>query len=237
MQMTIKNKKEIAKGTLLVDFDVSDQDIDFTAGQYFFVTLIDPLYVDEKGNERHFTLVNSPAQKGIISMATRVTDSAFKRTLGELLVGSKVDLGIISGTFVLPRETDKPLVFIAGGIGITPYISMLRHIRDEKLEYKVTLIYASRDQESTAFLEELQNLEKENTNFKLIPIMSDDPSWKGETRRVDSSLVKEYFPDYNSNLYYVSGPPSMVKGVAASLAEAGVEKTNIKLENFPGYES
>lgn len=230
----IKDKKEVAEGTLQVSFQLP-QDVQFKAGQYMFVTLINPPYTDEKGNRRQFSINNSPNQKNILTMTTRLTDSAVKRSLKELPIGTEVGIGPIAGVFTLPEDISKPLVLIAGGIGITPFMSMLSYIKEEKLSYKITLLYSNRNQASTAYLKELQELATLIPNFKLILTMTEDNGWTGERRKIDSHFIKEYFPNVNDNLYMVVGPPMMVEAIEKALLEAGVKSENIKKENFTGY--
>src|SRR5215216_2246058 len=105
MQARIKDKQEVAKGTLFVTFDLLGEDVDFTPGQYFFVTLPDVGYEDEKGLRRHISVVTSPNEKGVLGLATRMRDSAFKKTLGELSVGTEVEVEPPKGGFALPDET------------------------------------------------------------------------------------------------------------------------------------
>src|SRR5688500_8702361 len=149
MQARIKEKQEVAEGTLMVTFDLLGVEVDFSAGQYFFVTLPDIGHQDEKGLRRHITVVTSPNQKGVLGLATRMRDSAFKRSLADLPVGTEVDVERPKGSFVLPADTSRPLVFVAGGIGITVFRSMLRYVEEERLPYHVALIYSNRDREST----------------------------------------------------------------------------------------
>src|SRR5919109_4897922 len=167
MQSTIKEKREVAKGTLLVLFDLHGREVDFRPGQYFWVTLLDPPYDDEKGPRRHISVVTSPTEQGVLGLCTRLRDSAFKRSLEELPVGTEVDVEQPKGEFVLPEETDRSYVFIAGGIGITVFRSMLRFIQDKGLPHRVTLVYSNRDRESTAFLDELQQIGRANPNIRL----------------------------------------------------------------------
>lgn len=230
----IINKKEVAKGTLQVTFELS-QTIDFKPGQYFFVNLPHLYYPDERGNRRQFSINNPPSENQILTMTTRISDSGFKRTLSELPLGTTVEVGPIAGVFTLPEDTQKPLVFIAGGIGITPFMSMLTYVKETSIPYKITLIYSNRDKDSTAFFDELQSCEKDIPNFKLIATMTDDPNWIGEKRMVDAEFIKEYFPDVNAQSYMVVGPPGMVAAVEKALKEAGVTQENIKIENFTGY--
>jgi ferredoxin-NADP reductase len=232
----IKEKQEVAKGTLLVTFDLLGEEVDFRPGQYFFVTLPDAGHQDERGLRRHITVVTSPNDKGVLGLATRMRDSAFKRTLGELPVGAEVEVEPPKGKFGLPEETSRPLVFVAGGIGITVFRSMLRYIREEQLPYRVTLIYSNRDRESTAFLDELRQFEQELPGLRLILTMTQDPGWKGETRKVDAAFFGEYLGDnLNAFTFLIAGPPGMAEGVQSALDDAGVKEENVIAERFSGY--
>jgi ferredoxin-NADP reductase len=236
MQARVKEKREVAKGTLLVSFELLGEEVDFTPGQYFFVTLPDVGYQDEKGLRRHITVVNSPSEKGVLGLATRMRESAFKRSLAELEVGAEVEVEPPKGSFGLPEDPSRPLVFVAGGIGITVFRSMLRYIRDEALPHRVTLIYSNRDRESTAFLDELQELERENPNLRLVLTMTQDPGWDGETRKIDSQFFQDYLgADLNEHTFLVAGPPAMVEGMEQALAQAGVDEQNVVAERYSGY--
>ena len=236
MRARIKEKREVAKGTLLVTFDLLGEEVAFTPGQYFFVTLPDVGYQDAKGLRRHITVVTSPNERSVLGFATRMRDSAFKRSLSEVPVGTEVEVEPPKGSFGLPEDTTRPLVFVAGGIGITVFRSMLRFIREEGLPYRVTLIYSNRDRESTAFLDELQELEQENRDLRLILTMTQDPGWQGETRRIDSQFFRDYLEaDLNESTFLVAGPPAMVEGVQDALAEAGVDEENVIAERYSGY--
>jgi ferredoxin-NADP reductase len=236
MHARIKEKREVAKGTLLVTFDLLGAEVAFTPGQYFFVTLPDVGHQDAKGLRRHITVVTSPNERGVLGLATRMRDSAFKRSLGELPVGTEVEVEPPKGSFGLPADTSRPLVFVAGGIGITVFRSMLRFIREEGLPYRVTLIYSNRDRESTAFLDELQELERENQHFRLILTMTQDPGWEGESRRIDSQFFRDHLDGgLNESTFLVAGPPAMTEGVQDALAGAGVEEENVIAEGYSGY--
>ena len=236
MQARIKEKSEIAKGTLLVAFDLLGEEVNFTPGQYFWVTLVDPPYDDDKGPRRHITVLTSPNDRGVLGLATRVRDSAFKRSLAELPVGAEVDVEQPKGDFLLPDDTEQEYVFIAGGIGITVFRSMLRYIAEESLPHRVTLIYSNRDRESTAFLDELQELERRNPNLRLVLTMTEDPEWDGETRRVDADFLRDHLGnDLGVFTYLVAGPPRMVEAMEKVLSEAGVPEEQVRPERFSGY--
>jgi ferredoxin-NADP reductase len=236
MQAKIKEKREVAEQTLLVTFDLLGEEVDFRPGQYFFVTLPDVGYQDEKGLRRHITVVTSPTEKGVLGLATRLRDSAFKRSLHELPVGADVDVEPPKGQFSLPEDHSRPFVFVAGGIGITVFRSMLRFIHDEGLPHRVTLVYSNRDRASTAFLDELQELERENPNIRLVLTMTQDPGWDGESRRIDADFLREHVEgDLNDYTFLVAGPPGLVEGIQEALGEAGVAEENVLAQRFSGY--
>jgi ferredoxin-NADP reductase len=236
MRATLKEKREVARGTLLAVFDLLGHKVDFRPGQYFFITLLDPPYEDEKGPRRHITVVTSPNDRGVLGLCTRLRDTAFKRSLQELTVGAEVEVEPPKGKFVLPEDASRPLVFVAGGIGITVFWSMLQYIHEESLPHRVTLLYSNRNRAETAFLEELQALEQENRDFRLVPTMTQDPGWDGETRKMDATFFREYGgDDLNASTYMVAGPPPMVEAMKDALAEAGVADEHVIAENYSGY--
>jgi ferredoxin-NADP reductase len=236
MRAQIKEKREVARGTLLVTFDLLGEEVDFAPGQYFFVTLPDVGHDDDKGLRRHFTVVTSPWETGVLGFATRMRDSAFKRSLAELPVGADVDVEPPKGSFALPEDPSRPLVFVAGGIGITVFRSMLRHIQEQGLPYRVTLIYSNRDRESTAFLDELGELENANPNLRIVLTMTQDPGWEGEARKLDSAFFRDYLgEELGESTFLVAGPPGMVEGMQNALAEAGVGEENVIAERYSGY--
>jgi ferredoxin-NADP reductase len=231
----IKEKRDVAKGTLMVVFDLLGEEVDHRPGQYFWVTLLDPPYDDEKGPRRHITIVTSPTERGVLGLATRLRDTAFKRSLADLPVGTEVEVEEPKGSFVLPQETDKHYVFIAGGIGITVFRSMLRYIADEGLPHRVTLVYSNRDRESTAFYDELRELEAANPNLEIVFTMTKDSGWEGETRRIDADMLRDHLGDLDTYTYLVAGPPGMVEGVTGALQEAGIPEDQIRSQGFSGY--
>jgi ferredoxin-NADP reductase len=236
MRALIQEKREVARDTLLVVFDLLGRDVPFRAGQYFWVTLLDPPFDDERGARRHFSVVSAPSERGVLALCTRLRDSAFKRSLAALPVGTEVDVEAPKGEFVLPDETDVPYVFVAGGIGITVFRSMLRSIVDASLPHRVTLVHSNRDRESAAFLDELLELERGNGNIRIVATMTADPAWDGERRRIGPDLLRDHLgEDLNRYRYLLAGPPAMVESVAGQLADAGVPDEQVRLDRFSGY--
>jgi ferredoxin-NADP reductase len=220
----------------MVVFDLLGEEVDFQPGQYFWVTLLDPPYDDEKGPRRHITVVTSPTERGVLGLATRLRDSAFKRSLAELPEGTEVEVEQPKGSFVLPQETDRHYVFIAGGIGITVFRSMLRYIADEGLPHRVTLVHSNRDRESTAFYDELRELEATNPNLEIVYTMTQDSTWEGETRRIDAEMLRDHLAEeLGSYAYLIAGPPAMVDGVAETLQGAGISEDQVRPARFSGY--
>jgi ferredoxin-NADP reductase len=236
MRAQIKETREVAKGTLLVVFDLFGREVEFRAGQYFWVTLLDPPYEDEKGPRRHISVVTSPNERGVLGLCTRLRDSAFKRSLAELPVGAEVEVEEPKGDFVLPSESDLPYVFLAGGIGITVFRSMLLSIVEDDLPHRVTLVYSNRDRESTAFLDELSELARAHDNIELVLTMTDDDAWDGERRRIGPELLRDQLEgDLGGYRYLLAGPPAMVDGVTEQLRSAGIPDERIRPERFSGY--
>jgi ferredoxin-NADP reductase len=236
LRARVTEKREVAKGTLLVIFDLLGEEAEFTPGQYFFVTLLDPPYDDERGARRHFSVVTSPNERGRLGFCTRLRETAFKRSLAELPVGAEADVEEPKGSFLLPEDTNQPYVFLAGGIGITVFRSMLRYIAEENLPHRVTLIYSNRDRESTPFLEELSELERARVTFDLVLTMTEDESWKGETRRIGPDLLRDHLSDdLRSYAYLVAGPPAMVDAMIETLDAEGVPEERVSADRFSGY--
>ena len=234
MRATVADKREVAKGTLFVRFEVGEYP-DYRPGAYFWVELPDRGHQDEKGLRRHISLATSPTERPLVGLATRLRDTAFKRTLTELEVGDEVQVEEPKGSFLLPEATEPKYVFVAGGIGITVFRSMLRYIADEQLPHRVTLVYSNRDRESAAFLDELEELERRVDGLSLILTMTDEPGWEGETRHLDANVLGELLGGLADKTFFVAGPPPMAEAVAESLTKAGLPEERVLADKFSGY--
>ena len=172
-------------------------------------------------------------------VATRMRDSAFKRALGALRDGASIKLEGPFGDLTLHSDTTRPAVFIAGGIGITPFMSVLRQAAKDGLPHRLFLVYSNRRPEDAAFLDELQGLEQQSPNVRVLATMTDMKKsarrWDGETRRINADMVKGFVSDLVAPIYYVVGPPAMVKAMVRMLREAGVAGDSMRTEEFYGY--
>lgn len=230
-------KEEVAEGTMAFYLEKPGS-FDFIAGQYMTVSLLNPPETDAEGNSRFFSFVNAPYEKYLM-FATRMRDTAFKRVLKNLPVGSEIKITGPEGSFYLHKDASRPAVFVIGGIGITPVFSLFKQAAYEKLLHQLFLFYSNKKPEDAAFLNELQNLEIENPNFKLIATMTEmeksKMSWQGEMGFINAEMIKKYIGDLNSPIYYTSGPPAMVANMIKILKEIGVSDDNMKFEEFAGY--
>jgi ferredoxin-NADP reductase len=235
MQATIKEKREVAKGTVLAIFDLGGEHVDYRPGHYFWVELPNRGYDDEKGLRRHISIVTSPTERGVLGLATRIRDTAFKRTLAELEVGDEVTVEEPKGSFVLPEDTSADYVFLAGGIGITVFRSMLRYIADTGEPYRITLVFSNRDRESAAFLDEIREFEERIPALRVVLTMTDDEGWEGDRRRIDEAMLRDHLGTLDGYVFLIAGPPGMAKGVEQMLKDAGVEEERVLADSFSGY--
>lgn len=210
----------------------------FQAGQYLDMTVIDPEETDAEGNTRTFSLASSP-REATLMVATRMRDTAFKRTLKAMPLGTAVQIDGPAGGLTLDSKSARTAVLLAGGIGITPFRSMAFRAAEEELPRRILLFYSNHRPEDAPFLDELQSLERENPNYKLIASMTEmaksQRRWNGETGKIDKGMLSKYLKNAVSPIYYVAGPPEMVKSLHGMLSEAGTGEDDIRAEEFAGY--
>jgi len=234
----LKKREEVAEGTMAFHFE-RPAGFQFKAGQYFLLTLIDPAETDAEGNDRTFSIASAPFESDLI-VATRMRDSAFKRVLKTIPIGTEVNMEGPYGSFVLHNDASRPAVLLAGGIGITPVRSMILQAAREKLPQRIYLFYSNRRPEDAAFLEELQKMENENPHYRLFGTMTDmeksHQPWRGETGYIHREMIAKFIEDFSAPIYYVVGPPGMVGSMrSVLLARAGVSNEKIRAEEFAGY--
>ena len=236
-RIRLKKKEEVAEGTMAFHFE-KPADFKYKPGQHVDIKLISPSETDSEGNSRIFSLVSAPYEEDIV-VATRMRPTAFKRVFGAAPLGTEVEFEGPFGSMVLHNDSEKPAVFLAGGIGITPFMSMVRHATNEKLPHKIYLFYSNRRPEDTAFLSELQGTQKKNPNFILIATMTDMEKsakpWDGERGYIDGAMLKKFISDLTKPIYYLAGPPLMVQAMREMIVKAGVDEDNIRSEEFAGY--
>jgi len=210
----------------------------FEAGQAIDITLLAPSETDAEGNTRTFTIASAPYETSLM-VATRMRDTAFKRVLKVMPVGTAVQMEGPAGDLTLHRDAARTAVFLSGGIGITPFRSIACGAAKEHLPHRIFLFYSNRRPEDAAFLAELQTLEMENPNYKLIASMTEMQNshrpWHGETGVIGKEILARYLKNAASPIYYIAGPPPMVKGLHMMINQSGVAESDIRTEEFSGY--
>lgn len=234
---TIKllKKEDVAEGTMAFHFE-KPEGFEFKAGQFGDFTLINPPETDEEGNTRGFSLAHAPYEKDLM-IASRMRDTAFKRVLKSLAIGSEIKLDAPYGSFVLHKTVTTPAVFLTGGIGITPVRSIISQATHDKLPHEITLFYSNKTPQDTAFLSEIQAYAQENPQFTFVPVMTRATAeeWKGESGHINKEMLTKYISDLSAPIYYISGPASMVATMRQILTDAQVNEDNIRTEEFSGY--
>ena len=228
---------EVAERTMAFRFE-KPPGWTFQAGQFLDLTLVAPSETDAEGDSRAFSIASGP-QEDTLMVATRLRDTAFKRVLQTVPLGTAVKLAGPSGTLTLHPDVTRAAVFLAGGIGITPFRSMLLRAAQAHLPQRIVLFYSNRRPEDAPFLDELQALGATNPYFTLIASMTEmgksQRPWHGETGQINASMLARYLKNAGAPIYYIAGPPGMVKGLHAMVRAAGVDKADIRAEEFGGY--
>lgn len=216
----------------------NDRPLQFAPGQYMEWTLSHP-DPDDRGNRRYLTLASSPTENEI-RVGIKIPDrpSSYKRALLDMKVNDAIVAGQLAGDFTLPRDPAEKLVFVAGGIGITPYRSMIRSLLDRGERRDVVLLYSNRTADEIAYRDVFDRAGRE---FGLRAIYTlTDPTraprdWRGRLGRIDAALVRAEVPDWAERTFYLSGPNAMVEGFERALREMGVSARRIRKDFFPGF--
>ncbi len=194
-------------------------------------------HADSRGTRRYFTLSSSPTEKDIM-LTTKIPEkpSSFKSALRDLPVGDSVYATSLEGDFTLGNNPNTEYVFIAGGIGITPFRSIIKNLLDSKLSRSMTLFYSTHSDNEFVFKDIFSRAEKE-IGLKTVYILSEKPEgeWLGEVGRIDEALIKRHVDNEKQTIYYISGPQPMVVSYEKILSDMGINKSNIKTDYFPGY--
>jgi ferredoxin-NADP reductase len=236
VSMALTQRREIAAGTMSFYFE-KPRGFSFKAGQYVSLRQIDPPETDAKGSTRTFSIASAP-QEADVMITTRMRDSAFKRVLKTMKLGATLTMEGSFGDLVLHGDADRPAVFLAGGIGVTPFRSIVISAAHAKLPHRLLLFYSNRTREDAAFLDELNELQNGNPNYKLIATMTEADkvgSWPEESGRIGKEMILRYVPDLTKPIFYVAGPPGMVLAMEEILRDAGVSSERIRTEEFFGY--
>jgi ferredoxin-NADP reductase len=233
----LRRREEIADGTMAFHFEKPGGFV-FKAGQFGDFTLINPGETDAEGNIRGFSLASAPYESDLM-FATRMRDTAFKRVLKTMKVGTEVSLDAPYGSFTLHNNSRTPAVFLSGGIGVTPVRSIVLQAAHDNLPHQIFLFDSNRRPEDAAFLNELMEAQEKNPNYTFIGTMTEmeksSRKWNGETGYITKPMLVKYIDDLTLPIYYIAGPAAMVTAMRKTLNDAGVDDDNIRIEEFSGY--
>jgi ferredoxin-NADP reductase len=233
----LKMRRILCKGTTAFYFE-RPHGFEFKAGQFANVTLLDPIETDIGGNTRSLSIASAPHEEDLM-VAMRNRDTAFKRVIHALPIGSPVLFQGPYGNFTLHGDTARPAVFLAGGIGITPFRSMIWQAIATRSLRQMFLFYANRRPEEAAFLEELRALERYDPCYKLIATIThaaeETPDWRGKRGHFTAQILEKWLPDLRTPVFYLAGPAGGVASMRLTLNAAGVSDDEIRTEEFAGY--
>ncbi len=235
--VTLKGKQEVARDTFCFQFDLDGIRFEFLPGQFVDLSLPGHAELDADNKSRTFSIASAP-EEGHLSVATRLTGSPFKKALAKLKPGDEAMVNGPNGRLVFDAPEPTPMVFLAGGIGITPFRSILKHALDRKIPHRIVLIYSNRTPTDASFLEDLKQWHDQNKNFTLLATMTQLDSasdWNGKTDRIDAAFLRKHVGEFSGAEFYTAGPPRFVKGMKQSLEEADVPRDRIHAEEFAGY--
>ena len=245
MKLTLLDKVK-HEGTDIMSFKFFRKDdknyLNYKAGQFSIVDL--GTKEDAKGPTREFTIASSPTEKDVILISTRIRDTPFKQKLSKLEKGTPVKITAPEGDFILPDDYSNRVVFLSGGIGVTPFRSMIGYATDKQLPLKITMFDSNRDQANILYKDEFDSWAKLNKNLEIIYTITGEgeksPSsdWKGETGFIGKEMLLKYLTKHelNNSIFYLCGPPAMLNAMYMLLAkEIKVPDEKIITEEFSGY--
>ncbi|HLB51082.1 MAG TPA: FAD-dependent oxidoreductase [Patescibacteria group bacterium] len=230
-QITLLSKKEIAKDTMLFSFAKPDN-FAFIAGQYVVFGLINPAHTDKRPSFRSLSIATAPSDD-TLEFSMRSGVSAFKRSLWELPIGGVVEIKGPLGRFVFPADPMQPVVFLVGGIGITPVRSMLREELHKKSTRPIALFYSNNSMDTAAFCDEWRT--PAQPSWKNILTMTDSVAvnvWDGECGFITEEMITRHLSDPHAHHYYIVGPGNFVTAMQDILEHMNIDNTKVTVDNF-----
>lgn len=230
-------KEPVASNTYSFYFNRKGTHFTFFPGQYIRVTF--PLTTGKHKISHFFTIASSPLEKDYIRITTKMSNSDFKNKLAKLYENELVEMFGPLGGFYLHDDEKFHHVFLAGGIGITPFYSMIMYALQKKLQLNITLIASFISSDEIIFYNELMSVAKANHNIRVVYTITRSTDteiiWRGETGRISENILKKYISDIANARYYIVGSPEMIEDTEEVLQLLNVKDGNIKIEQFTGY--
>ena len=236
-KVKLKAREEIAAGTMAFHFEKPEGFV-YKAGQFADYTLINPPETDAEGNTRGFSLASAPYEDDLMS-ATRMRDTAFKRVLKTMPLGTELTLDAPYGSFTLHNNAAIPAVFVTGGIGVTPVRSIVLQAIHDEVARRIIVVDSNKRPEDAAFLDDLSKSHEKNPHYTFVGTMTamekSNREWHKETGHMTKAMLSKYIDDLAVPIYYIAGPQAMVATMRKVLTESGVNDDNIRTEEFTGY--
>lgn len=234
-ELTFLKKKKESKDAYSFYFDRKNLDLDFSPGQYLKLYL-EVEKPDARGSSRYFTISSSPSEKDYLTITTRIIKSSFKKKLNSLMTGERVNAYGPIGYFDFDPKINKEVVFIAGGIGVTPYHSVIESLISKKINIKITLIVSFDKKENAVFFDKFKDIEKNNSSVKIVYSLTKEREASGfEYGRIDENMIKKYVQNITLPKFYITGPQNMVEDLYLIIKNLNVVDDKIFKEDFPGY--
>src|SRR5206468_1940387 len=185
-------------------------------------------------------VASSPTEDESILISTRIRDTPFKKKLANLDLGTLVKITAPLGNFVLPEDDNsKTVVFLSGGIGVTPFRSMIKYSTDKQLPVKIVMFDSNRNLENILYKMEFDEWASLNENLKIVYSLDvSDNGWKGERGFINKTMITRYLSitELDNSIFYICGPPAMLNAMKKLLQEdLDIPKERIKVEEFIGY--
>lgn len=239
MKIKLLKKKKEGKDIKSFIFE-KPKGFNFKPGQFIYLTLPKLFFDDQRGNTRHFTIASSPTEEYLM-ITTRIRkESGYKRTLDKMQKGDLINYRGPFGDFILGKEKKETQVFLAGGIGITPFRNIIKYQIDKGYKTPMHLINSCSTTEEIAFRKELEGWEKEGKIKLDITITHPEESkekWKKLTGRLDHKILKKLTKNYDlkNTIFWLCGPPPFVSAIEIEVEKLGIKERNIITEKFSGY--
>lgn len=232
IELQVTETKQETPDVKSIKLSFNGNKFDYKPGQYMVMELDvdDP----ENGNTRPLSIASSPSEDFLL-FSTKISQTPFKQKYNSLKIGDNVKLKGPMGIFVL-KEDAKEIVFLGGGIGITPFRDIIKYACDKKLPMKLILIYSNRTPDDIVYRGEWPIFEKQNPNLRVVHTITDSiTGWTGRTGRINEAMIREFCNDVDNAMFYICGPPGMVTGLSELLKTMNVPQQNVKIEKFAGY--
>ena len=234
--LKLKEKNRIAPDTYEFIFPAPRR-FSFVPGQYMEWTLAHP-DTDDRGNRRYFTLASSPGERNLrLGVKFNPKSSTFKKALLAMDKDTEIVASQLAGDFVLPDDPQQKVVLIAGGIGVTPFRSMIKSLLDSRQRRPITLFYSATTLNDFVYKDVFDRAQYE-LGIKTIYSVTDNsnlPSlWSGKVGRVSAEMIRAAVPDYRNCLFYISGSRSMLDSLTNTLHKLGVASYQVKTDYFAG---